>query len=310
MTQKHSQDQITDATPIHEINEHMFDTTSVEYQTDVWFEPSMRSPYVYDITHRRLVGLLRLCGDEDVFEIGCGPGTWTRIIASQAHSVTALDISRSMIEKAQSFVQPYDVNFIHSDVLQYTPTRTYDRVVSLRAIEYVVDRVALVERLASLVRDGGELVIVSKTPFSIWRGRRWLASIAQRMADGARAISADASPIEASHHNQEEPFYMKRISPWHLARLLRNTGFDNITVYPVIVGLPILAGIHGDVPLIPQTLAPRALRAFNWLGDRLTRSPQSSMRLTMWLSESYALRAHRRPRLHREEAENRGEVHE
>lgn len=276
---------------IHADNERLFDSTSAVYRTDQWFDRTIRSSYVYDITRRRLVELLRLNGNEEVFEIGCGPGTWTRIVASQARHVTALDISQEMIKKAQEFVQPYQVDFIHSDILQFTPSRTYDRVVSLRAIEYVVDREALADRLASLVADDGELVIISKTPFSLWRGRRSFYSIRDRLLARRQSNDGSAEGVE----KPSSTMYMRRVPPWHLAHQMRHRGFDNITIHPVIWGLPILAGVDDDIPIIPRSLGPRALRVFNWIGDRLAYAPQRNMALIVPFTESYTLRAHKRP---------------
>lgn len=272
-------------------NERMFDVTSSNYSTEQWFDRSARSPFVYDITRRRLLEALDLTGTEDVFEMGCGPGTWTRVIASQARSLTSLDLSRAMIERAQAFVQPYEVSFVHSDILRYEPEHTYDRVVSLRAIEYVRDKDALVARLSQLVADDGQLVIVSKTPFSAWRGRRPIAAIRRRVFGRKARTTSESQTAGAS---AQPSYYHVRISPWRLARMLRAAGFEDISIRPVIVGLPILQRAEdegSDVPLIPPALAPRVLRAFNALGDMLARAPQWTMPLTLWLSESYVIRA-------------------
>lgn len=274
---------------MHANNERLFDRTSVEYNTEQWFEKSYRSPFLYEITHRRLVELLALHGDEEVFELGCGPGTWTRVMASQARNVTAVDLSQEMIARARDFVRPFDVSFTHCDILRYAPTRRYDRVVSLRAIEYIVDKAALVDQLARLTREGGELVVVSKTPFSVWRGRRWAATVASRLGRFARRLLL--APQDGKLGAESGAMHMPRISPWRLARLLRGAGFERITIHPVIVGLPLMAAIEGDIPLIPQALGPSVLRAFNRLSDLFNRAPQFTMRSTLWLTESYAIRA-------------------
>lgn len=283
------------AKAVHATNERLFDKTSVEYSTQQWFEPSLRSPYLYGITRRRLGEALAKACRERVLEIGTGPGTWTRVIASQSAQMTAVDISQEMLSRAHDFVQPYDVRFIHSDVLQLNLAERFDCVVSLRAIEYVVDRAALAEKLSRLVDDEGSLIIVTKTSFSLWRGRRWLSSLPHFLARRRNLSSVD-SPQEGEDNGT---MYMRRFWPHQLKRLLSEVGFDQFTVRPVIVGLPIIAGVDGDLPLVPRFLAPTALRFFNRLGDILSRLPQWTMPLSVMLSESYLLTAHRHPGMHR-----------
>lgn len=286
---------------VHAANERMFDATSGYYSTEQWFDHSARSPFVYEITLRRLLEAVELTGSEDVLEIGCGPGTWSRVIASRAGHLTSLDISQAMIDRACTFVQPYNVSFVHSDILHYTAQSTFECVVSLRAIEYVRDKDALVAKLAQLVSEDGQLVIVSKTPFSAWRGRRAIAAIRSRFSRrGARSThnteTDTTSDAVSDGQSLQETYYHARISPWRLASMLRTVGFDRITIRPVIVGLPILQNAHdegSDLPLVPSSLAPYVLRGFNALGDLLARAPQWTMPLTLWLSESYIVRARR-----------------
>jgi 2-polyprenyl-3-methyl-5-hydroxy-6-metoxy-1,4-benzoquinol methylase len=270
----------------HSFNERLFDASSVEYSTEQWFESSVRSAYAYATTRRRLLQLLDLRGHENILEIGCGPGTWTRVVAERAQHVTAVDISQEMIRRASTFVPAGKVDFIHSDVMHAQLDRTFDRVVSLRAIEYVSDTPALISRLAARVAPGGALVIVTKTPVSAWRGRRWLRARTQR----GLAMGRSAASIEPANGGA---MFMQRISPWTLKRLLQQHGFERLTLHPVIAGLPVLAGIEGDLPLIPERLGPAALRTFNRLGDWLDTLPQLTMRLSLCLTESYAVRAWR-----------------
>jgi ubiquinone/menaquinone biosynthesis C-methylase UbiE len=271
-------------------NERMFDQTSTEYSNEEWFERSPRSRYAYAITRRRLLELLQLDGTQTVLEIGCGAGTWTRILAGYCANLSVVDISQEMLKRAADAIRPYSAHFVHSDMLLFRSEVPFDRVVSVRAIEYVADKAALAEQLARLTASGGELIIISKTPFSVWRGRRWAASLQARAARLLRKTSrADSGPqMDATRH------YMQRISPWHLTRLLRAAGFEDVRCLPVIVGLPIIAGVDGDLPIIPAPLANAALTAFDRLGDLLSRLPLGMQRPVMLLSESYAVRARRK----------------
>jgi SAM-dependent methyltransferase len=274
------------------LNERMFDQSSKDYSTERWFDPSPRSPYAYSITRARLLEATQLSPMDDVFELGCGPGTWTRLLAERCAHVTAVDISAVMIERAAQFVKPYNITFVHANILAYEPTRQYDCVVSSRAIEYVADKDDLCRKLAALVADGGRLVIVSKTPLSVWRGRRVLRNLAKVPRHRG---------VESSQPSATTPHYMQRISPWMLARLLRAHGLEDIAIRPVILGLPVLRGAVDegmDLPLVPASLAEPVLRAFNWCAERCAHAPQWAMPVILPFSESYLLQA-RKPDLTR-----------
>jgi SAM-dependent methyltransferase len=287
---REAQDRIAHA---HSRNERTFDRGAGEYQTDAWFGGTSRSTHSYQITRRRLLEALSLSGTESVLDVGCGPGTWTRVMAELTSHVTALDLSQEMLNQAREFVRPYAVTFVHADILWYKSERPYDRVASVRAIEYVVDKVALAEQLARLVADDGLLVIITKNPFSPWGLRRvywwtrwWLA----KLRGGVLHLLWPRRFPSLRRHEEESP-YMRRVPPHRLVRLLRRAGFDDITVSPVVVGLPIMAGTPGEVPLIPLRLVPTVLRVCDRLSNWLAGIPRPALWAALWLSESYCVRA-------------------
>ncbi len=109
-------------------------------------------------------------------EIGCGPGTWTPLLAEKAGEVTALDLSEKMLERAREAVREPNVTFVQGDAASFVTDRAFDRVMSVRVLEYVPEWRSIVRRLEDLVAPGGRAVIVTKTPISLWRGtgrERW-----------------------------------------------------------------------------------------------------------------------------------------
>jgi ubiquinone/menaquinone biosynthesis C-methylase UbiE len=275
----------------HARNERAFDAWASKYQESAWFGGTSRSRYSYEVTRRRVVQGLSLTGEEEVLELGCGPGTWTRVIASAAGHVTALDLSEKMLDRARRFVQPFDVTFVHADALLFRSDRPYDRVVSVRAIEYVADKEALAEQLVRLTADDGVLVVVTKNPFSAWGLRRTYWQVRGFLERLRRRLGR----AETEPESDEEHHYMQRIPPWRFIRLLRHAGFDQVTVSPVVVGLPIMANAPGEVPLIPKRLAPTVLQAGNRLSDWLGRLPQKVMVPLLFFSESYCVTARKHP---------------
>ena len=258
----------------------MFDATAVEYDPNEWFDRTRRSAYAFAVTRKRLLQLLALQGDETVLEVGCGPGTWTREIAPLVRSVHAVDISAEMVRRAEHFAPATSTTFQVQDFASFHTDEKFDRVVSVRAVEYMRDGIEAVNKLGSFVTPGGRLVVVTKTPFSIWRGRRFLESRLQR---GRRSGSPDAD----SHQGPD--FFHRRLSAKKLTSALEGAGFEDVNVHPVVTGLPFVAGVRGDIPIIPSGLAPRALGFMNRCSDWLDEAPPAIVLNSLWLTESFAL---------------------
>lgn len=59
--------------------------------------------------------------DKDVFEIACGTGNWTQVLARRARSVIAADVSRKALEIArQKLAGYYNVSLIQCDAYDLT----------------------------------------------------------------------------------------------------------------------------------------------------------------------------------------------
>jgi ubiquinone/menaquinone biosynthesis C-methylase UbiE len=74
----------------------------------------------------RFIDELPITGD--VLELACGTGHWTRLLASRARSVTAVDAAPEMLTLAQQQVRNQPVEFVTADVFDWQPPRRYDTV--------------------------------------------------------------------------------------------------------------------------------------------------------------------------------------
>jgi demethylmenaquinone methyltransferase/2-methoxy-6-polyprenyl-1,4-benzoquinol methylase len=63
-----------------------------------------------------------------VLELACGTGWLTRELTRHADSVTAVDASRAMIERAGNEIDTDRVRFVAADVFDWTPADTHDVV--------------------------------------------------------------------------------------------------------------------------------------------------------------------------------------
>lgn len=82
--------------------------------------PEMEEAYAVPQRHADLQRLGKVLRDfahgQDVLEIACGTGYWTRVMAATAHSITATDINEEMLALARSKACPSSrVNFLRDD---------------------------------------------------------------------------------------------------------------------------------------------------------------------------------------------------
>ena len=66
----------------------------------------------------QLSGTLSLPANSNVLEVGCGTGRTACYLARSGHRVTAVDLHRSMLEKAvrRAWRERLDIRFIQADV--------------------------------------------------------------------------------------------------------------------------------------------------------------------------------------------------
>ena len=75
---------------------------------------------------RALVQELQLT--EDILELACGTGFFTREIVRHAQSVTAVDASPRMLEINQRQLDDPKVRYVNADIFAWKPDREYDAV--------------------------------------------------------------------------------------------------------------------------------------------------------------------------------------
>ena len=112
-----------------------------------------------DVYHDYLIGQLPP-ETEDVLEVGCGAGSFTRLLASRARRVTALDLSPQMIRLAESqSAGRENIEYLLGDVMRLPLTSVgYDCVVSIATLHHLPLAPAL-QKMKDALRPGGLLVI-------------------------------------------------------------------------------------------------------------------------------------------------------
>jgi SAM-dependent methyltransferase len=217
-------------------------------------------------------------------EVGCGPGTWTNLLASRAESVVAVDLSAGMLAQARQAVTAPNVTFLQSDAAAISLPGKFDRILSVRVLEYIPEWRNVIARIGELTAPGGRAVIVTKTPLSVWRGtgrERWF--IAQPRHLAARIIKG----------RRQRDFWQKHISVSKMSLALSREGFSDLSVRPAIFGLPIYVRGTEQYPLVPKFAEPPMMAATERLWNRVSKSGQSVRRASLLFSESYVISARR-----------------
>src|SRR5258705_7483749 len=134
----------------------------------------------------------------DVLELGCGTGKNTVWLAERARSVTALDFSDGMIERARRRVGAApNVCFVRHDVRASWPCTdaSVDVVVGNLVLEHVADVAPVFAEAARVLRPGGEAFFCELHPD---RQRRGSQAQFTDTSTGERVL------VEAFAHTQPE----------------------------------------------------------------------------------------------------------
>jgi 2-polyprenyl-3-methyl-5-hydroxy-6-metoxy-1,4-benzoquinol methylase len=98
---------------------------------------------------------------EDSLEIGCGTGSFTRLLAQRSRHVTALDLSPQMIKIAQERSRQYsNIDYLVADALEWTfPVEHFDCIVSITTLHHLPLEIILPKITNSLKPEGVLLAI-------------------------------------------------------------------------------------------------------------------------------------------------------
>ena len=114
---------------------------------------------VRDIYHNYLIQQLP-AHSENALEIGCGTGEFTRVLASRARSVVAIDLSSQMIRRAKSqSPNCQNIEYLLGDFMRLSfPAEEYDCIVSMATLHHLPLVDALL-KMKDALKPNGILII-------------------------------------------------------------------------------------------------------------------------------------------------------
>ena len=107
-------------------------------------------------------------------EIGCGTGKNTTWLLTICDQITAIDLSKGMLEIAKNKIQSDKVNFIEVDITKdWTFAKhTYDLVTFSLMLEHIEDLNAVFQKLAKVSHTGTCVYIGELHPFKQYAGSK------------------------------------------------------------------------------------------------------------------------------------------
>lgn len=201
-------------------DEEIQDKFKHDYEYHRWFEKRIDRDR-FDIMKKTISFHLKDISYKKCFELGPGPGTWTKVLKEHEPDAqcTLLDISQKM--KEQFFRNVEGTENISYEIGAFEDYRLrkgrFDFFFSSRAIEYILDKKMVLKKVYSLLVPGGVGMIITKTPHYM-------------------KMQLLGQSTSWHHKNQ--------IYPNDFVGLVGKLGFTDIEVYPVIIYIPIFGKIR------------------------------------------------------------------
>jgi len=148
----------------------IFDEWPEKY--DQWFTTPIGS-LVRKYESELILNFLKPASGEMVLDAGCGTGVFTRDIISGGSQVIGLDISFPMLRRAREKSGGVRFHPIWGDI-STLPFReeSFDKVVSITALEFITEAKSAVAELIRVTRKGGVVVVATLNSRSPWAKRR------------------------------------------------------------------------------------------------------------------------------------------
>jgi ubiquinone/menaquinone biosynthesis C-methylase UbiE len=139
---------------------------------DRWFTTPIGS-LVKKYEVQLILDLLKPRQGEIILDAGCGTGVFTLDILSLGSKVIGLDLSLPMLIQADKKLKGYPFQMVLADMLNL-PFRkdSFDKVVSVTALEFIEDAKGTVKELFRVTRRGGCVVVATLNSLSPWAFRR------------------------------------------------------------------------------------------------------------------------------------------
>jgi ubiquinone/menaquinone biosynthesis C-methylase UbiE len=151
-------------------NDELFDEWPEKY--DQWFTTPLGN-LIKRYEGELISDYLRPAPGETILDAGCGTGIFTSGILSSGSQVVGLDLSLPMLRLAEKKFREYPFHAILGNMISL-PFKdcSFDKVVSITALEFIPDAKRTVDELFRVAKKGGIIVVATLNSLSSWAVRR------------------------------------------------------------------------------------------------------------------------------------------
>lgn len=173
--------------------------------------------------------LLQPASGEMILDAGCGTGVFTQDILSAGSQVTGLDISFPMLRRGKEKAGGFPFRPVVGDISNL-PFRdgSFDRVVSITAIEFVQDARGVVAEFFRVTKKGGIIVVANLNSLSPWAVHRTektkkektiFQNAVFRSPDELCSLAPAAGVVKTAIHFRKDDIPEKAVETEHEGRI-------------------------------------------------------------------------------------------
>ena len=200
-----------------------------------------------------LMGRIPLAHPAHIYDLGCGSGNVTRMLADRwpDAAVGGMDHSPQMLQQARA--TPSRVRWQHGDLAEWQPEATPSLLFSNAVIQWLPDHRSLIPRLWSLLPPGGCLAVQAPMSWDLPSHRLMRETLAGGGVGGTPLGNTELRRAVASRWLHDPEYYYELLAAdavhldvWTTEYLHALTGSDAVLEWVTATSLrPILAGL-GD----------------------------------------------------------------
>jgi trans-aconitate 2-methyltransferase len=166
---------------------------------------------------RDLLAQVPLASPRVIYDLGCGPGNSTALLAERFPDalITGIDNSPAMIDKARASCA--GASFEHGDLTNWMPARNPDLLFSNAAFQWVPQHLDVIARLSGTLKQGGAFAV--QMPDNLDEpSHRLMRDVAEsglwRGKLGKAAAVRDMLPLPTTYYARLKPLF-RRLDIWH-----------------------------------------------------------------------------------------------
>jgi ubiquinone/menaquinone biosynthesis C-methylase UbiE len=152
------------------ITAQVFDPWPDKY--DQWFASPIGN-MIRSYEAELVLGMLGPSQGERILDAGCGTGVFTQDVIASGAAVAGLDLSFPMLARAHDKLSGKAFAAVRGDMRRLPfNDLTFDKAISITAIEFIQDARRAVSELFRVTRPGGRIVVATLNRLSPWADRR------------------------------------------------------------------------------------------------------------------------------------------